>query len=774
MTQYACSPYLLRKLLVAGLILLATLGGAVYAAPARHAPAQAQAQERSLDLVLLVDESGSAWGRTDPDPDPQHPGQGLPPFRIRAAQLLVDLLSVEQGLTHPDHRVAVYFFGTQVAEVIPLQSVAGHAAEITKKIQDDHYKLGNLKWTDTVAAFSKADNILRAQLPNLTRRAVVVMITDGRPETEQANIQDGDNTPAAQQLESYLKQNASMIQSIASVPNSTGNCKSLPSAHPIYLLAVDTEATIAYAGTRYVSPEFSNYWSQPNLIGNQYHPVPDFEALSGQVSLLVAELLCAVGEPPTAQIPLPTVRSFDIHQNYTSVIFTIINSDSHTQASVVPPGGSPLLPNSPGVKVVQGAASQVWSVSRDQFTGTWGGKWNVKVDGTGTVQFTFIQFSDSYSVRLLQPTDELHPAGKPLDVQGQVVNNDSEPYTQPAQAFDLNAVRTASDGSQTPISQPMAHNDDASYQTRIDRPKPGRYTLNLVADLGNNQVAKLAPARTVSVEKLPYLVLVEPRDGTPLFTGNQFAVSISARSMGENDDQPRPIDEIVAHRTTISATLRNQSDGSTVEQAPLVVQTDGTGVTHAAQLPSPPAPGTYNLVIRLEYPLKDQTFSDVFTRTITFQAKDVTDSPTVPPITVTPTPPPPVCPDDPRCPGGDPMLFILSVLGLAAAGGGGSWWWLTAGRMGTLSGSWLDTSSGLVSLSGRGHKLDLYDSSSIKQGQVKLWRDKSGQAYAQVLRLTSGQNLTIGGSSLNRGDVVPLNHGESLNLDGQTWTFNQP
>ena len=766
MSQSAHASALLRKLFVVGLSLLTILAGAGAATPVRHALAQAEGQDRNLDLVLLIDESGSTWGRTDPEHS-----DGSPPYRIQAAQLLINLFSVEQGRTNPNHRVAVYFFGTQVEEVIPLQSIAGsgQASKITQKIEDDHRKLGNLRWTDTVAAFSKADEVLRALPTDPGRRAVVVMITDGRPETANANTQDGENTPAAQNLGDYLDQNTAAIKTFASMPNSTGNCKAMTSARPVYLLGVDKEAADAYVGTPYVLPEYHNLWQQE--LGNQYRQVHDFKSLSGTVSLLVAELLCAVGETPSGPEPLPKVWNFDVQASHTSVTFTTINSDKNTQTTIIPPGGSPLTATSPGVKVEQSPNSQVWSVSRDHFSGQWAGQWMVKVEGPGTAQFAAMSFSDSYAVRLLQPIAELYPAGRPLDVLGQVVNRTDEIYTQPTQAFDLNAVRTANDGSQSSFDLPMARTANSSYQTRIERPKPGRYTLNVVADLGNNQVAKLAPARTIAVVKLPYLVLVEPRVGTPLFVNGQFVVSISANSMGENDAQPRPIDTIIAHQTTISATLRNPSDGSTLEIIPLAVEADSGGVTHAARLPSPATPGTYELIVRLEYPLKDQVFTDSFTRTLTFQPAQVVAAP---PITLTAvlTPTVTVTPPPPRSPG-DPMPFLLGFLGLAAVGGAGTWWWLTVGRMGKLDGTWFDTPTGQVSLRGRGHKLDLFDNSGVKQGQIKLSRDQTGQVSVHVVRLGTGQNLTIGGSPYGQGDVVPINDSNTVVFDNQTWTFNQ-
>ncbi len=756
---------LLHVTLLAEIMSIVIVGSTVSAAPKPILPTQRIDQARSLDLVLLVDESGSAWNYTDPDS-----GSDLPPFRIRAAQLLVNMLAVEQGVSRPSHRVAVYFFGSSVAEVVPLQPVTGNANTITNQIYAEHYRLGNLLWTDTATAFETARTVLNSIPADPTRRSVVVMITDGKPETESANTQSGDQTPAGQALPGYLQRNTAAIQSLSGVPNSAGICPAITDARPVYLLAVNISSTDT---TPVPTEEFSGYWSQSNLVGSQYRPVVNFAALSGQISLLVAELLCAVGEAPRPPVSLPTHYLLDVRENYASVMFTIMKSDSNTHTTITPPGGQPLQSDTPGVQIETASTNEVWSLKRNEFGSQWAGIWDVKVEGAGWVQFDFLKFSDNYTVALLQPQGDLHPAGKPLNVAAWIVDATGQRYTQPVQNFKLTVGLTTDDGTLTQNMLSMQPDVNGNYQARIEEPKPGRYTLNLRADLDSRQNAMLSPARTIAVEKLPWMVLHEPADGMILEAGHPFTVTVSAQAMGTGDDTPKPIDGIQARRTSISAELAPVGLSTLGAPTPLEAQSGGAGVTHTGVLPGSSTPGNYNLVLRLTYPFADRTYDEVITRTLRFQTPVV--SPTgILTTTVTPPPPcPPECPPPPCPPECSPKPWWLILLGALALIGLAGWWWWWMSYNKPLSG-YLDTPGGQQNLRGRRFPYVLFDANGMPQGRLIFSRiPATGHTLAWVARLKrAAPPLVIQGQVKVQGDVSnPLQRGDTIVFDGQTTTY---
>jgi hypothetical protein len=354
---------------------------------------------------------------------------------------------------------------------------------------------------------------------------------------------------------------------------------------------------------------------------------------------------------------------------------------------------------------------------------------------------------------------ELHPAGKPLDIVGQVLDAQEEPYREPVQEFAINYGRETAAEPLSEESLTVGANDDDTYQARIERPQPGQYTINMEAEISDNQVAALTPAKTVSVRPLPWPILVEPRTGTPLYPEANVPVRVSAQVMGERDSRPRKVDDLQAGRATVTAELRQPGQDTAVQSVEMEPVSGDPLVTHQAMLTGPTEPGSYELLIRLEYPTGGGVFTD--TTIQTFQFQEPPPATEVPP-TPTATPEPPEPPE-----GGSLPLLPLGALGVLGAGGA---YWYFALRGPKLNGArLLQDGGGALDLTGKRHKLQMFDGNGTAEVQIRRVMGAGGipETMAHVAKFAPGQKLTIGNQVVHsQGQEIPLKPGSKLQLDG--------
>jgi hypothetical protein len=755
-----------------GMLMSITLSLATLAQahPSVQAPMRQDNTSNNLDLILLIDESGSAWDHTDPEPEPgfsaeQWQNRKLPQ-RIQSAQLLVNLLAAEPRNT--DHRVAVYLFGTETHQVVTMSSVRDDYKAINEQIQKDHYAKGNMYWTDTKTAFTKAYEKL-VEYPDPHRRRAVVIITDGRPETEEANLQDGaDSTRGQTYRNDYLPQNSAKINEINEL-SGIGCNQTDVNPGKVFLLAVGQAA---------MDTEDDTYWTK--TLGNHYRVVNNYSVLNGEVSLLAAQILCSVGGDMSLPERPPYTHSFTVPSNTSHIKFTIVRNDPASESLVTPPGqNKPITSETAGVRVIESDNSQVWSIERDQFDRTWAGDWIVSVpDGNADVQIAITYVQSEYSIGLLEPAIEVnrHPAGKPLHVVAHILNKENQPYQDTIQACKLktshtDTISTSNTNNADTMPKELAmkgDNGDATYHTTFDKPTVGQININVEATIDKETVVNMSPARTISIEKLPWMQILEPNPNIPLYAQDPFSVTVKVQSMGANQDTPMPVDAGTAKLVNVQAELRDANEvvGKKITLSPKQTTTGGT---HQGTFDSVGKDGTYLLVTTLTYNSAVPPFEDSETVSVTIQAgsapKEATPTPEpTPTLEPTPTPPP--------TSGGIVPLLVTGLAAMAA-------WWFVPRMMGpSLSGSWLaPENGGMVNLKGSRPRVPLFDNMGAKVAEVRLQRSKGAsgiQDRMTVLNIASGQSLKIHGIERAKGEIVPLEDGDTLEIGGQKTTYRRP
>lgn len=143
-----------------------------------QAPTPDDGKPQAIDIVLLVDSSGST-GTSDPDN-----------LRLSAAAFLLDYVLAAGQTIGLNHRFAVTNFNTDVLDIRPLGLLQDAAIDNSLVPRNDGY-------TDFLPPFRFALNELSAGNFTTDRNMVVVLFTDGHPELLDANGQPQTVDPNA-------------------------------------------------------------------------------------------------------------------------------------------------------------------------------------------------------------------------------------------------------------------------------------------------------------------------------------------------------------------------------------------------------------------------------------------------------------------------------------------------------------------------------------------------------------------------------------------------
>lgn len=163
-------------------VLLLALRGTI-AFPAQAAP--------GIDVVVLVDQSGSMWGH--PRYHPQANDRGA--FRIQAVKEIVERLAADVEGSTREHRISIFSFDRQVVpyrQDLRLRFDPSRPGEALVQAQAamrgfDEVRDMQQPWTNTPAAYAEAVREfarLRAAAGGDKRHAHLLLITDGRPYLE--------------------------------------------------------------------------------------------------------------------------------------------------------------------------------------------------------------------------------------------------------------------------------------------------------------------------------------------------------------------------------------------------------------------------------------------------------------------------------------------------------------------------------------------------------------------------------------------------------------
>jgi hypothetical protein len=143
-----------------------------------------------LDVMLVVDQSGSLWELEGVGTDPKM-------ARMEAARLLASTLGVDGPLA--DYRLGVIYFGTAPTLIAPLTSLTQSVDGRTTVLEALSHPPQPMGWTDVNAALALAyEQLIGSPTSRPNHAKVVILFTDGRPQTAELTTPAADDASLAE------------------------------------------------------------------------------------------------------------------------------------------------------------------------------------------------------------------------------------------------------------------------------------------------------------------------------------------------------------------------------------------------------------------------------------------------------------------------------------------------------------------------------------------------------------------------------------------------
>lgn len=599
--------------------------------------AQGDALVPNLDIVLVIDESGSMYpAPRGMDNDPGVAGVHNGWRFVMADMFIQNWLGIDQS--GAQHRVGVVMFGSEAVSVPGGLTPVTEGARLSSQIDLLHQDMNG---TDYVAALEAAKNMLSESRPDAKK--AIIFLSDGWCADEKMN---------EEQCTSQVFQ-------------------MLPSINvPIY--------TIAFA-----SDSFSqnvNFRLYKNLLeamaadtgGRYFNPAKNEQELFNVYETILRDLLALpAGDPPEVVTVQPggTDVPFEIEPNVYQVWVTVFKKDANVLVDLFRPGDVEIPCNNNDAAVVchSIANSVSYSIKAPE-----SGTWRVHLSGEGWAQIRKIKFVSNLS-GVNKPFQNPWPAGKPLEISWQVVDKTQTPID--LDGMEVSLVKP--DGSAVTL-QPVKDNQLYYTIQYPDTTVEGEYKI-LINRPNKGDDITLEHAITVSVKKLPWLRVVVPQAGGEYPVNLPLDISAQLVFGASQPFVPDPNDYVNIHATIWDANTNQIGDLDLVS---------GDQGVYTGRL-NLPAQGDYTADVRLQFtsangePLEDvsQVVFKIGSEVV-FTATAVPPTPEPPtplpptPVPPTPVPPTPVptpdpCVVNPKAVGCDKTPLILGIIGLLVAGGAG-------------------------------------------------------------------------------------------------------
>lgn len=396
--------------------------------------ATAQSSIPNLEVVILLDDSGSMWQYTDPEE-----------WRTNAVELLINSLGVDRS--QADFRVAVISFNSSPQLIEDRFFNIDDSLEretLLASLASQRVAPASLTnaWTDVLLALQEAERLLQDSHDDRFK-PVIILVTDGQPETETHNQ---DNPEAlALYTEDVRTEALTAFQGFGFASERCG----LTSGAPIYTLAIRLADTVGdyRAEDRLLWQDISratngNYYEILAATASEFQ-----QELQKQFDDLTAEMLCQ-GQP--ADIPFEPVsedssHTFYIDSIHESVTFNVQKTQDSISVTIRNPNNDIVglsgedVPAFDAIYETDRAprsrdVNESWGFRRPDDRENWVGTWTVELDlsegGDAEVQVlarvTSRTVSDVVTVDIVEPASNFVPTG------GQVVielHIDSEALT---------------------------------------------------------------------------------------------------------------------------------------------------------------------------------------------------------------------------------------------------------------------------------------------------------------------------------------------------------
>lgn len=738
------------------------------------ATAQGESPIPNLEVILIIDESFS-MNETDPMDR-----------RLDAVELFVNTLGVD--LSQADFRVALIAFnnGAQlIGDGFVSLKDPGAREQLISSYDMERQKAQG--YTDVLAGFQLARELLNQHQEGY--KPVVMIISDGKPETEFANEKDAPDGVAdyLQNLEAFA------ADAFDDVGYNGAQCSSSAKGTPIYTIAIRH----AILPEDY-PPELKDLWLRmASFTGGSYRENISDDDTQFQKNLqtifteFLREWLC-VQVDDSGFLPLPLTQTFEVNDSHAQIIFSIAKTDPDAQVQILNAAGQALVATPGSVNRNQSALSESWAILRPPDRQGWTGTWTVNITGQGEASLSPIFITDMIRLNFISPSVGVLPLGADFVIQTEILNKNDQPLS-PDLILSSEITLTGPDNQPLASDQPTILPNGRLLSVIPAPTQEGRYQINVNATVaaGENQIP-LQQTRFVELSRLlPWLNVTSPIAGASYPSGTFTPLEVILMLQFEELDG-------AINRNEVRAELyRVHSSGSArdaVGQYDLTLQPDREGPGHfGGQLPDDLPLGAYELdVILLSQPLGGQEY-EAPPRSISFTIENVptvtplpaalpsaTIAPTpsalptvvIVPATITPTPAPskPLVLDIPpqlllSC----GLLIFLFALGLIII--------LFFRNRPSLARIGLEdissypnptnevvfSSSDIRSYFSR--TVTIRDQDDAELAQLRLSAEKSGP-IAEVLHVTEGAELRIRNAIYDEGDTFYPENGNTIEIRG--------
>ena len=430
----------------------------------------------NLDVVLVIDQSGSMWDRNDIQVLNPDGSIKTPSSRIVAAELLGEWLATDQSGAH--HQLGVIMFGYDAQVVFPLQEIQSPQAQAAykKALIDGNKPMGG---TNILEALQLAKAELDKGRSGPDVRKALIFLSDGVCEPV-------DNTTDAlrQQCEQDIR---TMVQSEFGADK----------AGSIFTIALSSDAFKQDPANRI----FKNLWQEMSVTtgGDYYEPAAAGAALLDSFVKIMQRLFGLPIQSPPAAVDAPATITVTLQPALQQVGFTLIKYGQGISMTLTRPDRTTIDPSTSGVRHSMSEWTESYNITRPP-----GGQWVANILGNGKVVLITVPFAQKrYTVERTQPANA-HPQGKPMDIQVSVLKTDLAPQT--VNAFQVSVQ--APDGITTKLPVTAV---GASYRATLTNTEElGTYSLDFS---GSIQDDTLSAQQSVRVVTAPWLRIVDPQPG---------------------------------------------------------------------------------------------------------------------------------------------------------------------------------------------------------------------------------------------------------------------
>lgn len=464
--------------------------------------AEAQMDERPLDILLLIDHSDSMWDRDGVGSDPDL-------LRVQAAELLMAYLGTAEVST--DHRLGVIHFGGEAELVVPLTPLDDLGQETIRTAIVDPHRMG---WTDPLAALGLAYETLfpRGQR-NPARQPAVILLTDGKPELGRS---------ASETMDVYLDDLRSLADGFHEQ-----EC-------PILTVAFSNEAI---APDPAIETLYRNLWQE---IAARTPPASYHEAVAAADLLPVCHDVVArlSGAKVCAPIIETTVNgkltgTVDVDAGLARVTLVVLHEDPALTMDLRRPGGAQARPSDPDVHraAKPEVGLSVWSIENPR-----PGRWVLALRGQGAaltwrdVEDAARRRPEAYRIEVGDvPARMAGDEAIVIDASVREAKSSTEPLADPTLRIVVE-VRRAGFAETTHLAHDDGKDCDATpndgrHCLALSDLPPGASTLLLRALLDGDEVARRELAFIVEPPPTP----TPSPDSTPSLTPSSTVAPSAGR-----------------------------------------------------------------------------------------------------------------------------------------------------------------------------------------------------------------------------------------------------